>query len=37
MDDDLVVVNDLVLMTSNIRKEVCGVLHYFAPLIFNKI
>jgi hypothetical protein len=37
MDDDLVVVNDLVLMTFNIRKEVCGVLDYFGPFIFNKI
>jgi hypothetical protein len=37
MDDDLVVVNDLVLMTFNIRKEVRGVLHYFAPFILNKI
>jgi len=36
MDDDLVVVDALVLMTFNIRKEVCGVLHYIAPFIFNK-
>ncbi len=36
MDDDLVV-NDLVLMTSNIRKEVCGLLDFFGPFIFNKI
>jgi hypothetical protein len=36
MDDDLVVVNELVLMISNIRKEVCGVLD-FRPFIFNKI
>jgi hypothetical protein len=37
MDDDSVVVNELVLMISNIRKEVCGVLDYFRPFIFNKI
>ncbi len=37
MDDDSIVVKELVLMTFNIRKEVCGVLDYFGPFIFNKI
>jgi hypothetical protein len=37
MDDDSVIVNELVLITSNIRKEVCDVLDYFEPFIFNKI
>jgi len=29
MDDDSIVVNELALMASNIRKEVCGVLDFF--------
>jgi hypothetical protein len=33
MDDNSIVVNELVFMASNIKREVCGVLNFFLSLL----
>ncbi len=33
MDDNSIVANELVLITSNIKREVCGVLNSFLSLL----
>jgi uncharacterized protein YktA (UPF0223 family) len=35
MDDDLVIVDELALLASNIKKEVCSVLDFFHSLLRN--